>query len=72
MTTFVTVQASGAMTRLRRYEARSGRKPRRTHEGLYDPDSVDHFGVIAYVNTGASQDRVRPAQSHDAAARRPA
>lgn len=65
MTTFVTINPAGQMTRLRRYEAR-GRKLC-THEGIYDPETVTEHNVSAYHDHGARQD-VRGFSSYESAA----
>lgn len=73
MTVFVTVQASGDMTHLCRYETKKGlRRPLCTHAGLYDPESVSNHGIAAYLRKGASQDRIGNARCLDVAACGPA
>ncbi len=57
MTALVSVQTAGAMTRLRRYEARGRERPVCTHEGAYDPETVTHTNLHAYIARGPAQDR---------------
>lgn len=57
MTVLVTVQASGDMTRLRRYETAMMGGQICTHEGLYDPETVTAPNIGAYHHNGPEQDR---------------
>lgn len=58
MTVFVTVQATGEMTRLRRYVQKGPHRLRCTHCGLYDPETVTAPNVSSYLMTGPAQDQI--------------
>lgn len=50
MTQVVTIQASGDLTRIRRYDKQPGERVMLTHEGFYRPETVLPHHVTYYLD----------------------